>query len=79
MNTYINRSLNLNYNLTGKTPSNSNKSYALSESYFSCQKRSSVTVWNWGHQIPVIQNVNSSPLDESFVALLSIQSKKASI
>lgn len=57
-------------------PSNSNKFYALSE-YFSCQKSSSVTVWNWGHQNPVIQNVNSLPLDESFVALLSIQGKKS--
>lgn len=60
-------------------PSNFSKSYALSKSYFSCQKSSSAAVWNWGHQNPVIQNVNSSPLDESFVALLSIQSKKANI
>lgn len=28
---------------------------------------------------PMIQNVNSLPVDESFVALLSIQSKKANI
>lgn len=60
-------------------PSASHKSYALRQSSFRCQKSSSVTMWSWGHQNPMIQNANSLLLDESFVALLSVQCKKANI